>query len=255
KNRILILHSETCRLVVKCILEYSKCVSGFSDSLTDSNGQSKNWCLNKINSLFFRHNPSYNRDNASEYIARSCGVGNYELQKIIVTESATVIREFLETIITKSLVMPSQYFIKISEQFLSLLNDSSMSEMADLIIRSATYRALHVTSYTENCEVLSCEFVEKVVFSESIFDKLSTEANLWAACPFAVEHEVMKIFGNILFSREKEYIAPRKIKEVMRNEFLFQRMIVHSRICHLFFDILTKLVIESPDWRILRLIG
>src|SRR5690349_11957146 len=67
--------------------------------------------------------------------------------------------------------------------------------------------------------------------------------------------QVMKIFGNILFSREKEYIAPRKIKEVMRNEFLFQRMIVHSRICHLFFDILTKLVIESPDWRILRLIG
>ncbi|CAG8453844.1 9756_t:CDS:10, partial [Cetraspora pellucida] len=241
--------------VVKCILEYSKCVSGFSDSLTDSNCQSKNWCLNKINSLFFRHNPSYNRDNASEYIARSCGAGNYELQKIIVTESTTAIREFLETIVTKSIVIPSQYFIKISEQFLPLLNDTSMLEMADLIIRSATYRTLHITSYTDNCEVLSCEFVEKIVLSESIFDKLSTEANLWAACPFAIEHEVMKIFGHILFSREKEYIAPREIKEVIRSELLFQRMIGHPRICHLCFDIMTKLVIESPDWRILRLIG
>ncbi|RIB19185.1 hypothetical protein C2G38_1281923 [Gigaspora rosea] len=226
KNRILVLHSETCRLVVKCILEYSKCVSGFTDSLTDSNYQSKNWCLNKINSLFFRHNPSYNRDNASEYIARSCGAGNYELQKIIVTESVTVIREFLETIITKSIAIPSQYFVKISEQFLPLLDDSSMWEMADLIIRSATNSALNITSYTNNCEVLSYEFVEKLVFTESIFDKLSIEAKsgLWAACPFAVEHEVMKLFGHLLFSREKEYMTPREIKEVVRNELLFRRM-------------------------------
>ncbi|KAF0448598.1 hypothetical protein F8M41_002634 [Gigaspora margarita] len=257
KNRILVLHSETCRLVVKCILEYSKCVTGFTDSLTDSNYQSKNWCLNKINSLFFRHNPSYNRDNASEYIARSCGAGNYELQKIIVTESITIIREFLETIITKSIALPSQYFIKISEQFLPLLDDSSMWEMADLIIRSATNSSLNITSYTDNCEVLSYEFVEKLVFTESIFDKLSIEAKsgLWATCPFAVEHEVMKLFGHLLFSREKEYMTPREIKEVVRNELLFRRMVVHPRICHLCFNILTKLVIESPDWRILRLIG
>ncbi|CAG8717461.1 42263_t:CDS:10 [Gigaspora margarita] len=182
-----------------------------------------------------------------EYIARSCGAGNYELQKIIVTESITIIREFLETIITKSIALPSQYFIKISEQFLPLLDDSSMWEMADLIIRSATNSTLNITSYTDNCEVLSYEFVEKLVFTESIFDKLT--------CPFAVEHEVMKLFGHLLFSREKEYMTPREIKEVVRNELLFRRMAVHPRICHLCFNILTKLVIESPDWRILRLIG
>ncbi|CAG8710269.1 10835_t:CDS:10, partial [Dentiscutata erythropus] len=263
KNRILVLHSETCRLVVKCILEYSKCVSEFPDSLTNSNYQSKNWCLNKIKSLFFRHNPSYNRDNASECIARSCGAGNYELQKIIVTESVTVIREFLETIITNSIVMPSQYFVKISEQFLPLLDESSMWEMADLIIRSATSRALNVTSYTDNCEVLSCKFVEKLVFSESIFDRLSIEAKsghvmlvfFQARLKFiSPPSQVMKLFGHLLFSREKEYMAPREIKEAVRNELLFQRMIIHPRICHLCFDILTKLVIESPDWRILRLV-
>ncbi|CAG8470165.1 5705_t:CDS:2 [Diversispora eburnea] len=254
--RILVMHPIICKLLIKCIIEYSKFFSNFPETLENPTSRIKNWCAERLHGFLVPH--VLLSDNSSISLSDHCGVGSYDLFLMSFNESVSTITEFLERINSECLVMPPQYFVKITEQCLLFLEDLSMLKFIDLIIRTATKINLNNTSYSNECEVLSCEFVEKLIFSgSSTFDKLSIEAKsgIWASCPISVEHEIMKIFGNILFPTEKEeYMTPNNIREIIRNELFFERIFVHPKICHICFDVLTNLINETPDWRIFRLV-
>ncbi|CAG8670830.1 7347_t:CDS:10, partial [Acaulospora morrowiae] len=246
--RILVLHPIVCNLLVKCIVEYSKFFTEFSQNLGSST---------RIQSFFLRHIPKEYTDRSSELLSKSCGVEVSDFSCLMVDESVATIREFLETVNKESLMVPSQCLIEISDQCLPLLEDLSMSSLIDCIIFTATRYSLNRTSCSDNDETLSYKFVEKLLFTNSsMFDKLSVEAKsgLWASYPIAVENEIMRIFGEILFPENNEYMTPNDIKNVMQNQLFFERLIVHPKICHVCFDVLTNLIDESQDWRTFRLV-
>jgi hypothetical protein len=64
----------------------------------------------------------------------------------------------------------------------------------------------------------------------------------------------MKIFGQLLFPIDRNYMNPNYIKDFLKSNIIIQRMFKHPEIFHQCLYILMKLILEIPDQRILRLI-
>nr|CAG8577945.1 6559_t:CDS:10 [Entrophospora candida] len=257
-NRILILHPVACQLIVKCVLEFSKCLNNVPNFIQGNN--SRNWCADRIKSIIQSHNDV---DEISDNFSYYNEIGLYEFHGLIVKEFITTIKEFLKVIENSSVELPNKCFIKISQQCLPLLNDLNMVELIDRIIVVATKNYLNYETCLENNNndeqflLFSDVFIEKLIFINTTFyEHLSIDAKdgLWATCPITVENEIMNIFGQLLFPIDSNYMNPHYIKGFLKSNIIIQRMFKHPEIFHQCLYVLMKLILEIPDQRILRLI-
>ncbi|KAG9289164.1 hypothetical protein G9A89_022473 [Geosiphon pyriformis] len=247
RNRIFILHPTSSQLIVKCLVEFSKIFNNFSIESCKILPKSNDWCFRQLRSLFLCRNIPVSNQTVWK-IQDFCLTDSYSNNRALAEGSISIITQCLEALQNQSILLPADSIKILSEQCIPLLGDMNALNMIDQIIRTGTKG--------DSNEYLSALFVENLVFCNSKFhQKLSNESKLGlSACfPFVVEHEVMTLFGQLLFPIDK-YTSPTNIKALFRQGQLFQHIFMCSRIFLRCIDVFVEFIDDTPDWRILRLV-